>query len=184
VFLDSIHPEEKTRLIVAGPNLVLHDPQWEDFLTRINPAIFYLQVSPETCYARLKGRHDRYAKQYADHARRDRIGSWNKGILCDLDHGKYEDISREEALSRIPILMREQVTRYEKIADPAKIIDCKRLEHGPELRTFVEKVSEALMKQIKWPDSSAGQHEPATQLFSLNQLISEHTHRQDQYTPS
>jgi shikimate kinase len=147
IFLDSIHAEEKARLIVAGPNLVLRDPQWEDFLTRINPVIFYLQVSPGMCYARLKARHDHYAELYAGHARRDRIGSWNKGILCDLDqYGKYEDISREEALSRIPILMREQVTRYEKIADPARTIDCKRLEHPPELRIFVEKVGDALIK--------------------------------------
>lgn len=145
--LDEIHPKGNPCLVVAGPNLVLRDPQWEDFLARNNPVVFYLQVSPKMCYDRLKGRHDTYVKKYANHPRRDRIGSWNKGILCDVDeHGEYQDFLREDALKLIPVLMREQVLRYEKISDPMRTIDCIRLQKKKaERQAFFDKISDALL---------------------------------------
>lgn len=117
-FLDSIAPSEVPTLIVAGPNVALRSPEWDNFLERIEPITYYFKIDPTTCYTRLKLRHDGLKSQYGQNSP---VLLVNKGVLGDVDRAaQFREYSREDAIARIAMNMQAQVQRYEAIATPER----------------------------------------------------------------
>lgn len=114
-FLNSIRTIDLPTLIVAGPNTILREPEWSQFLERTKPIIYYLTIGAPLCYDRLSKRHQQLRKKYQDNPN---VLSVNRGMLGDLNsHGRFVDYGRDEALRHVSENMCEQVKCYERIAD-------------------------------------------------------------------
>lgn len=116
-FLNNINPVIPT-LVVPGPNTILREPEWTQFLRRAKPIIYYLEIGALVCYQRLYARHQGLRKQYNNSPR---VLSVNLGALGELNsHGEFVDYDTSEGQRRISENMREQVSRYALIADPQR----------------------------------------------------------------
>jgi shikimate kinase len=118
----------KPTLIVAGPNLVLRDPEWKDLIKRASPRCFYLTIKPREVY---QGLSHRYVEEHAIVGNDRNFGSWNECATTNFEahFQRWMLVDEKTALANIKSNMRYQVREYEAAS---KAED--RIRGGPKLR--------------------------------------------------
>jgi len=132
-FLNALQPSGAPRLVVPGPNVVLRDPEWQGFLRRVQPIIYYLTISLGECYRRLRRRDTAAMKKYAGKAN---AGCWNRGVFRNENGAEF---SEAEAKSHLESNMQIQLGLY-KAANPKLTFDAKELEKGARLGEAMNQV--------------------------------------------
>jgi shikimate kinase len=109
-FFNSFAPVKPT-LVVAGPNLVLREPAWENFLKKIKHCCFYLTINPLEVY---DGLMHRYVEEHATVGTHRAFGSWNDGMTTKYEKSRWVLVDKITAIKNIESNMKEQVSLYER----------------------------------------------------------------------
>jgi shikimate kinase len=137
VFLRSLQYSSVPQLVVFGPNVVLRDPEWKEFLDRVKPTIVYLTVSLPVCYNRLRKRDDSAMIKYAG---QPNAGCWNRGVFREPGR----EFPEVEAKEHLKANMRTQIERYEAVSEPARTFDAIELQKGARLAAAIQQIRDAL----------------------------------------
>ena len=131
--LRKIKPDKNPRLIAFGP-LVPAREEWVQFLERVQPVAFYIELSVWEVREGLRGRHNRHV---ADGLKSlPAFGSWDECMTTRFDEDAQQWVlieDEEEILKNIRDSMRNLTPLYEMASGTSN-----RIYSGRKLRTDVE----------------------------------------------
>jgi shikimate kinase len=132
--LNSIAPGEKPLLVVTGPFVPLRELEWSSFVSRVNPIIYYLRLSPDEAYEGLLDRRSRGSDEIKAV---DGYGCWDEGSMTyfNATTGKWDDLPEAFARPNMQRLMAANVAVYQRFASAERTYDVRRLT--PEQRQML-----------------------------------------------
>jgi len=140
--------ESKIPCIIApGPFLVIREPQWPNFYKTVNPVCYYLTLTPNEVYDGLINRRNNQL-EFSEIGKSRCFGCWDDGVTTHYVDGKYEELTKKEALKNI-INNMEVCKIFEKLS--VEISDIKRTFKAREIQKDISNgnLENELYKSIK-----------------------------------
>ena len=140
-----LQPTVKPRLIAFGPAIPSR-PEWVEFLQRVQPAVFYLELSECEVREGLRGRRDKHLEDGLESL--PAFGSWDEDVttVLDAESGRWVPIEDEEIVcGNIRRHMAGLTHLYSEAAGPKRTYSSKRLRESNEYQQgFYATVAAAL----------------------------------------
>jgi len=131
-FLERVGPNTRPLLIAAGPCLPIREPEWREFVQRVQPICFYLQKPPEKV---LQGLRDRHAKHLRNEqlAGRPGFGCWDQDLTTECRNGRWVEVDdSERALQNVRANMQGMVRLYERLASQTFLWEDRQTTEGKQ----------------------------------------------------
>jgi shikimate kinase len=145
--LKELAKNEKSIVIAAGPNVALREPEWSNFLAKINPICFYFKLTASQLYEGLKLRRNRQKRKGLDMC--PGFGCWDASLSTAYNSStdNWDELSYEVALP----LIEEHIAKVEPIYLSAchaeSIYDGEAVKND---KTVQEKVSRQIASCLRW----------------------------------
>lgn len=136
-------------IIAAGPFLVNRErePEWSIFYKTVNPVCYYLTLAPNEVYDGLINRRKRQL-EFCKIGKSKRFGCWDNDVTTHYVNGKYEELTKKEALKNIVNNM-EVCRKFEELS--IEISDIKKVFRAREIQMEISigNIENELYKSIK-----------------------------------
>jgi shikimate kinase len=142
--LETLQQVNNPQLIAAGPALASREPQWAEFIKRVNPTCFYLEKTAEEVYEGLLDRRSDENKVPKEIRERVDFGSWDDNVITKYEDGKWIEVSKDRAIENIKREMQQLVRIYEAHSSGGKYnsLDLQNISAVKE--QFYDRIREAL----------------------------------------
>jgi len=145
--LQHLAQKQQTMLIAAGPNIPLREPEWSEFLERVNPICLYFKLSPMQFYEGLRQRRMRQKRKGLDLC--PGFGCWDAGLATAYNSQTeiWDELPIESALPLIETYMKKVEPIYLSACHAGSVYDGHAIKTDKALQ---ENVSRQISSCLRW----------------------------------